>query len=761
MSPSRRKLANSLPEALTSEVPPNGADRSVGPAPLDVLLVDDSDRNLLALEATLADLDARLVKARSGREALRRLLEQDFALILLDVRMPDMDGFETAEIVRSRDRSRHTPIILVTAFDRTREEEVRGYALGAVDFLTKPVVPEVLRGKVSVLIELHRKNEEVRRQASLLHEAEHREALRQHEEERRRWREEALRAEMERERQVAAALQRSNERLQLLSDTASELLLRDEPLAIVSRLFPRVAAHLAVEQSLAHLVQGDGVLALAWQAGIPAACAAEVARLAQGELVMGRAAAERRPVVIGEGGSCTDRTDRFLDATGVTACACLPLVSGERLHGVLTFATRARARFDPDDLAVMHVLADLFAAALERNRLLDDLRRSTAELREADARKDEFLAMLGHELRNPLAPVLNAVKLVRPHVPEEARMGRVLGAAERQIAHMTRLLDDLLDVSRIRNGKIALKRGACDLGHVIQDAVQETEALFEERGHVLILSLPPDPVAFQADAVRIGQVVANLLNNAAKYTDPGGHVALSAAQERGEVVIRVKDDGIGIAPAILPRVFDIFVQADVASDRARGGLGLGLTLVRTLVELHGGTVTARSDGHGKGSEFEVRLPATGGPDARGDAAGQGPRRANGSAATLRVGAEAPVHPRHVVLVEDNADIRESLRALLELKGYEVAEAKDGREGVGLILARRPEVALVDIGLPGVDGYEVARELRASPEHPPTRLVAMTGYGRPEDRQLALDAGFDAHLVKPVDFDDLTRLLDAL
>jgi CheY-like chemotaxis protein/two-component sensor histidine kinase len=343
--------------------------------------------------------------------------------------------------------------------------------------------------------------------------------------------------------------------------------------------------------------------------------------------------------------------------------------------------------------------------------------------------------------------VLNAVKLMRQQAGCEGAAARVVAAADRQITHMTRLLDDLLDVSRIRNGKVELKRRHLDLREVVRDAVQACEAVVAERGHRLEVRLPGEALPVEADAVRLTQVVANLLHNAAKYTDRGGHLAVEARREGEELSVTVSDDGIGIEAAMLPRVFELFVQVEQGADRARGGLGLGLTLVKSLVERHGGRVSARSDGPGRGSAFEVRLPAAHPPAAA-------------ATPTPPPALTRPARSLDIVLVEDNADIRESLRALLELSGHAVREAEDGPRGIEVVRARPPDVALVDIGLPGVDGYEVARSLRGGLPAG-TRLVAMTGYGRPEDKRQALAAGFHAHLVKPVDFDVLQHLLAEL
>ncbi|HET9594749.1 MAG TPA: response regulator [Anaeromyxobacteraceae bacterium] len=708
------------------------------PAPLQVLVVDDSERNLMALAAMLGDLDARIVTARSGEEALRLLLRQEFALVLLDVRMPGLDGFETAALIRQRDRNRGTPIVFLTAYEGNRQEEERGYALGAVDFLSKPVFPDVLRGKVAALIDLHRKNDELRRREVLLRDAERQEHARALDAAQQRWREESLRREVEREREASATLQRANARLRIASDAMVALLRGDAPLEAAPAIFSG-AAQLGAEIGLWYL--GDEELMLVGHAGLEPREVEQARVLAAGDPLAAAARGRVRVVLPAASGDAG-----LAGALGARAAVAFPLLAGPRLHGVLAFASRRRDGLDPEDRAALEVVAENAAVALERASLLALLSRRAEELREADAHKDEFLAMLGHELRNPLVPVLNALEIVRRRDGADPHLARAALVAGRQIEHMRRLLDDLLDVSRVRTGKIELRRAPLDVRDAVRDAVEETEALVAGQRHALEVALPPEPLPVDGDRVRLTQVLANLLQNAAKYTDPGGHLSVRGCRDGDEVVIAVRDDGIGIAPEMLARVFDLFVQVEQGSSRARGGLGLGLTLARHLVELHGGRLRARSAGPGTGSEFEVRLPS------RAEAAAQ---PAPAEATSERPAAQA----LRVVLVDDSADIRETLRQLLELEGHAVAEAEDGPRGVELIRAQPPDVALIDIGLPGLDGYAVARQVRVLA--PATRLVAMTGYGRPEDRRLALDAGFDAHVVKPVHFDELSRLLAGL
>jgi CheY-like chemotaxis protein/two-component sensor histidine kinase len=385
--------------------------------------------------------------------------------------------------------------------------------------------------------------------------------------------------------------------------------------------------------------------------------------------------------------------------------------------------------------------------ALERDRLFAELQLRNGALAEADRRKDQFLAMLGHELRNPLAPVLNAVRLLRDEEVPPATRRNALDAADRQVRHMARLVDDLLDVNRIRSGKVQLRKTELDLGKVVEAAVQSVETLFRSREHTLSLALPEEPIVIEGDPLRLTQVVMNLLANAAKYTDPGGHVTVRLERAGKDALLRIEDDGIGIPQELLPRVFELFVQGEQAVDRSRGGLGIGLALVKSLVEMHGGTAWAESDGPGKGSRFSVRLPAP-------------PRALRPGLATPANGAVAAAQARwRILVVEDNEDIRVTLAELLRRRGHHVEEAEDGEDALAAAAAQAPDVALVDIGLPTVDGFVVARRLREL--CPRTRLVAMTGYGSPDDRRRGVDAGFGAHLVKPVDIDELTALLSQL
>jgi signal transduction histidine kinase/ActR/RegA family two-component response regulator len=374
-----------------------------------------------------------------------------------------------------------------------------------------------------------------------------------------------------------------------------------------------------------------------------------------------------------------------------------------------------------------------------------ELKRSEIALRDADRRKDEFLAILAHELRNPLAPIRNSLHLLRltsPHDPATRRMGEMM---ERQVEVMVRLVDDLLEVSRITRGTISLRKEGVEATAAVRRAIEANRALIEAAGHRLVLDFPAEPLDLDADPVRLDQVIANLLNNAAKYTDPGGEIRVAVSREGNAVAIAVRDTGVGIAPEKLPKVFDLFMQIEPHGQRAQGGLGIGLTLVKRLVELHGGRVEAHSEGHGHGSEFVVRLPLA--------AKAGHPMQIPAATAESR-----PRKARRVLVVDDNRDAAESLALLLGTIGAEARVENSGPDALVTMAVYQPVIVMLDIGMPGMDGHEVARRIREQREYDDVLLVALTGWGQEEDRRRSRGAGFDHHLTKPAALADLQALL---
>jgi len=405
----------------------------------------------------------------------------------------------------------------------------------------------------------------------------------------------------------------------------------------------------------------------------------------------------------------------------------------------------SKRRYSESDLDGALALADRAALAVENARLFraEEQARSDAVL--ANRAKDDFLAMLGHELRNPLAPIVTALELMRRRPGAEADRER--SVIERQVRHVVRLVDDLLDVSRIIRGRVTLSKEQLEVADVVSKALELTAPLIEERRIAVATQLEPG-LTIDADPTRLTQVLTNLLLNAAKYTDPGGHIVLSVRRDAEWLVLRVEDDGSGIEPEMLSRIFELFVQAPQSLERARGGLGLGLTIVQSLVRLFGGSVTAHSAGPGQGSQFEVRLPVSSAPSSKSQPPASMPTES--ARAGLRI-----------LIVDDNVDAREMLAEVLQMQGHETHTAPDAEAALALAVNVKPELALLDIGLPGVDGHELGRRLRALPALERIQLVALTGYGQASDRERSTRAGFQAHLVKPVDVAAIERLVREL
>jgi signal transduction histidine kinase len=430
---------------------------------------------------------------------------------------------------------------------------------------------------------------------------------------------------------------------------------------------------------------------------------------------------------------------QLVKSLGLRAYACNPLIAGGRLLGTLSFASRSRDSFEREEIEFLETISHYVTLAYERLRLID-------RLREQDQRKDEFLATLAHELRNPLAPIRNGLELIRLSKGSRATLEKATAIMHRQIDQMVRLVDDLLDVARISRNKIELRKERVELASIVRNAVETSRPVLDAAKHELHVSLPSEPVVLEADPVRLAQVFSNILNNAAKYSTAGGRISFVATQTGGELTIRVSDTGIGIEPEKLSQIFGMFVQLDVLEQHLQSGLGVGLTLVRRLIEMHGGSVEASSEGAGKGSEFIIRLPVL----------------TQSSPAPARViHAVPPEHPhvrRRILVVDDNLDSAESMTMMLKLSGHDVATAHDGLEAVKLAKEFQPDVALLDLGMPKLDGYEAARSIREQSWGQDMLLVALTGWGQAEDKRRSREAGFDAHLVKPIDFDALEELV---
>jgi signal transduction histidine kinase/FixJ family two-component response regulator len=569
---------------------------------VNILVVDDLEEKLLVYEMVLEGLGENVVMARSGREALRHLLDREFAVILLDVHMPDMDGLETAAMIRSRRQTAQTPIIFVTAFG-DEMHTAQGYSLGAVDYILTPVVPEILRTKVGVFVDLYKKTQQVRRQAE-------------------------ERVALAREQAARAAAEAATRRSAFIAEASTVLVRSLDYEAIPPGLAGHSVPFLGDLCAVALVYEGTGPrwrTDLAWidpSGGRQARTLGPAASPDIGPL----GEPIRRVTQTGDWGvfmpaSSPDHglhgtrpgpvaarvaaDSREVPGTGVSVRSILAVPLHARGHALGAIALAVgdgRGGFVPEEVELARDLAGRAAIAIDNARLYRDVQ-------ENNRRKTEFLAMLAHELRNPLAPIRNAAEILRMLDVADANIRWASEIISRQVEQLVRLVDDLLDISRLAGGKIQLRMQPLDVAVAVARAVETSRPLIDARRHELSVELPPSPVLVEADQVRLSQVLANLLNNAAKYTQEGGRIGLSVAREAGEAVMRVRDNGIGIDPDMMGRIFDLFTQVDQSLDRSEGGLGVGLTLVRQLVEMHGGKVQVFSDGPNRGSEFVVRLPA--------------------------------------------------------------------------------------------------------------------------------------------------------
>jgi len=547
----------------------------------------------------------------------------------------------------------------------------------------------------------------------------------------------------------AAAEERGRfaERMRMLAEISSDFLFQERPEEYLEHVYARLKAHLGLDIYVHYVTAATGRgLCLANCVGIPDPVAKEIEYVDFGETVRGRAAEHRERMMVEHLQDAHAPHTVLVRSLGIRAYACHPLIAGEELIGTLSFGTCARDTFTPDEIELIRTVTEQVAVALERSRLLKALKERAEALTEADRRKDEFLAMLAHELRNPLAGIVNALHVLDEMDQESSPRKRLRTIVSRQAGNLTRMVDDLLDVSRITHGKIELRREPVNLVAIVQQAVETIRPLMESRGHTLETWTPDEALCVEADRTRLEQIIANLLNNAAKYTEPGGLIQLTVEREGAQAVVRIRDTGVGISPDLLPHIFDLFTQANRTSERAEGGLGIGLTLVRRLIEMHDGSIEAHSPGLGHGSEFTVRLPLVYGSHTA------VPRTS--PAEVVDILPEA----RRVLIVEDNVDAAETMQELLELWGHEVRLAHSGPGGLETAREFQPEVILLDIGLPGMNGFEVARRLRKEAALDTPCLVAITGYGQETDREKAREAGFDYHLTKPVEPHRLRTLL---
>lgn len=657
--------------------------------PINILIVDDEPRNLTALETVLDDPAYRLVRAGSADEALMALVAKEFALLILDIQMPGMNGFELAAMIKSRKKTSGIPIIFLTAYYSEEQHVNEGYGTGAVDFLHKPINPVMLRSKVAVFADLHRKT----RDNLLANQALVREIA-----ERRRAQEElrVLNGELERRvEERTSALSESESRFRALAEEMPHFVWETDPRGLTTYRNLRwqlYSGHSGMDHaSWVELVHPEDYepMASAWAAAL-------------------------------KGGQESEWYCRNRRAS-----------DGEYRW----FHVKAAAVRNEKEEIVRWV---------GTSTDIDEHRKAQEALREADRRKDEFLAMLGHELRNPLAAIRHAVRISQES-DDHASQEWAREVIDRQSRQLARMVDDLLDVERINRGRIELRSASVALDRVLLGAIHAVQPAVEEKRHTLLQEVQA-PLWVQGDPARLEQVFVNLLNNAVKYTPEGGEIQVLARQEGQFAVVLISDNGIGIPNELLPQVFDLFTQAGTSLDRAQGGLGIGLTVVRTLVEMHGGTVTAESQTGIPGTRLTVKFPLT--------AESPAPVPAPPSS----VVSESSGLNLRVLIVDDHVDAAQTMERLLKRRNCEVRVAHDGLSGLEAAREFQPDVLLLDLGLPGLDGYQLSRELQSRTGLEGALFIAISGYAQEGDVARSRDAGFHHHFAKPVSLNDLTAVM---
>jgi signal transduction histidine kinase/DNA-binding response OmpR family regulator len=718
---------------------------------INILMVDDSPANLLALEAILQAPDRNLVKASSGDEALRYVLDSDVAVILLDVYMPGIDGLETAALIRGREKSRDIPIIFLTADSTGYRHIAKGYSLGAVDYILKPVEPDILRSKVAVFVELFRKAEEIKRQAALLHEKN---------------------IELEN-----ANLQRLGRLIELGQQLAAE----HNPARVLDKFCHAArdivgAAHAGVGvrngdgATLRHFYRSDHEATNGTGGDVPRADAG----------ILGRLMTERRPLRLSmpEAAAAAEH----LPAPHSTARSFLgtPIFSSAQVYGWLYLTDKLdAAEFSEADERLAVTLATQVAIAYENALLYSEAQRHAAELQQeiterkqaeeerarmlvreqaaraeaeqANRTKDEFLATLSHELRTPLTAILGWSHLLRATKFDEEGIARALDTIERNARSQSQLIDDLLDVSRIITGKLRLDVRPLALIPVIKSAIESIRPAAAAKGIEFQLAFDETADAVTGDADRLQQVVWNLFSNAVKFTPDGGQVSIRLERDGARARLTVSDTGQGIEPVFLPYIFDRFRQADGSTTRKHGGLGLGLAIVRHLVELHGGTISVHSEGENRGATFTILLPLR--PDtvasmADGD---------NGCAAQTCAPALGGLR---IVVVDDDVDTRELIATVLSHGGAAVKTCGSAAEALDALREWHADLLVSDIAMPEEDGYTLIQKVRQLDQQSGGLIpaIALTAYAGIEDRARALAAGYQMHVAKPLEPEELLAVI---
>jgi signal transduction histidine kinase/DNA-binding response OmpR family regulator len=727
---------------------------------INILMVDDNPTNLLALETILEGPDRNLVRATSGDEALRYLLNDDVAVILLDVYMPGIDGLETAALIRGREKSRDIPIIFLTADSTGNRHIAKGYSLGAVDYILKPVEPDILRSKVAVFVELFKKTEEIKRQAELLHEKN-------------------------------LELENANlERLGMLIELGQQLAAEHDPARVLEKFCHASRDIVGAEHARVGVLGGDAAhLRYFFRSDLGESDGADNPIPQADEGVLGTLTRERRPLRQSEAdGSLGGAHLPALDAHAQSFLGA-PIFYAGQVFGWLYLTDKSSAdEFTEADERLAVTLSTQVAVAYENARLYTEAQRHASELQQeiaerkqaeeerarmlvreqaaraeaeqANRTKDEFLATLSHELRTPLTAILGWSHLLQTNKFDEKSTARALETIERNARSQSQLIDDLLDVSRIITGKLRLDVSPVELTKIVEAVVDSSRPAADAKAIKFEVELDKSASQVLGDATRLQQVVWNLFSNAVKFTPEGGRVGvrLECSDTHAEIV--VSDSGQGISPQFLPVIFDRFRQADGSTTRKHGGLGLGLAIARHLVEMHGGTIKARSEGINKGATFTVTLPLRAANGNNGAAnSGDPSSSVKGDKKKKAMDCSPVLDDLRILVVDDEADTRDLILTVLQQCGAEVRSCESAAEAFIAVREWLPDLLISDIGLPGEDGFSLLKKVRAlDTQSGQIPAVALTAYATPEDRDRVLAAGFQMHIAKPVEPEALLSII---
>ena len=731
---------------------------------INILMVDDSPTNLLALEAILQAPDRNLVRAASGDEALRYLLDTDVAVILLDVYMPGIDGLETAALIRGREKSRDIPIIFLTADSTGNRHIARGYSLGAVDYILKPVDPDILRSKVAVFVELFKKTEEIKRQAELVHEKN---------------------IELENANLL---------RLGKLIELGQELAAERDPRQVLEKFCSAARDIIGAEHAGVGVLAEDGsTLRYYCHCEVCESGDDENASPQADERVLAQLLKEGQPLRLSDAAGTLEITHLASPHVSMQSFLGAPILSPAEAYGWLYLTNKLDAdEFSEADERLAVTLATQVASSYENARLYAEAQQHASELQqevterklaeEARARllvreqaaraeaeranrlKDEFRATLSHELRTPLTAILGWTHLIRGGNLDAAMMTRALETIERNARSQSQLIDDLLDVSRIITGKLMLDFRPVELASIIEATIDTVRPMAEAKSIRVQPQLRTSHCVVSGDPARLQQVVWNLFSNAVKFTPEGGSIEVGLTCNEQRVELEVSDTGQGISQDFLPYIFDRFRQADGTTTRKHGGLGLGLAIVRHLVELHGGSITAHSDGDGQGATFTLSLPlgsALTAPDGTVEGAAEQPAIAEADGKESQsLGQSDVLGGLRILIVDDEADTRELVQEVLARQGAEVRVSESAAEALRMLATWHPDLLISDIGMPVEDGYELIKQVRNfdAEHHGQIPAVALTAYVGAEDYRRALAAGFQTHLAKPIVPKDLIEIV---